>query len=86
MLATAPGWIRDVGVTAAALAAVLTCLGILGRWVTGLLRKELAAQLAPVHRRIDDHMHEEETTLSDVRDALQVLARHVGVELPPIRE
>lgn len=74
--------IEDVGVIAAALVAVLTAVAILARWARAALRAELEKQIAPIHRRIDDHMLEEETALNDVAVNLAVIANHVGVTLP----
>ena len=74
--------VADIGVVAAALVAVLTVVAILARWTRAALRAELERQIAPIHKRIDDHMEEEETALNDVAVNLAVIAHHVGVVLP----
>ena len=84
MIGALPGWLADSGSVIGITLAFCLVLGALSAGVAVVVRAVMKPSLDKLHKRIDDHMGEEESTLNRVAFALEIIAEAVGVKIPGI--
>jgi hypothetical protein len=82
LVAVLPEPIHDIGVLLVILATASGMLGAALAFFRRVLIRAIDERIAPIHKRIDEHMHTEDLALMRVVTALEIIADHVGVTLP----
>lgn len=84
MAALAP-WMSDAGAVIGVLAATSVVIAAVATFTVFLVRWIMRPELDRIHRRIDEHMGEEERQIDRMAIALDLIAARLTIDLPEIR-
>lgn len=84
MMSALPPLIRDAGAVVIYLASLVGVLVAASTGVRHAVRATIKPDIDAINKRIDDHMGEEEAALDRVAYAVEAIASHVGVPIPPV--
>lgn len=89
MFGNLPSWVDETGSLAQGLIAIVTILGALGTVMAVAVRFAMRGPIAKIHKRIDDHMNQEEVEvgsikadMSDMAQNIAYIAGKLGVDQP----